>query len=66
MTDQNENEEKIIGHEPNEKELVAIARRMLGSMIDFLDENADITIKVNGIKYGVKVKENKEIEVSKK
>ena len=56
----------MVGYEPDEKELVEIARRMLGTMIGFLDENADITIKVNGIKYKVKVGKNGEIKVVKK
>jgi len=56
----------MVGYEPDEKELIEIARRMLGNWIAFLDETADIIIKVNGIKYRVKVGKNGEIKVVKK
>jgi len=56
----------MVGYEPDEKELIEIARRMLGNMIGFLDKTADIIIKVNGIKYRVKVGKNGEIKVVKK
>ena len=57
----------MVGYEPDEKELIEIARRMLGNWIAFLDETADIEIKMNnGKKYKFKVEKNGKIKVVKK